>query len=54
MKNLLAAALLVCLMDACAVVPVGPPGPVYVAPRAVVSAPLVVVRPWYYRRWYGY
>jgi hypothetical protein len=54
MKKLLAGAVLVSLLGGCAVVPVGPPGAVYVAPRAFVPAPVVVVRPWYQRRWYGY
>ena len=54
MKNLLAVAALVSLLGGCAVVPVGPPGGVYFAPRVVVPVPLVVVRPWYYRRSNGY
>jgi hypothetical protein len=53
MKLALALAVLVTSLGGCAVVPVGPPGPGYVAPAVVVPAPVVVVRPWYYRRW-GY
>jgi hypothetical protein len=54
MKTLLTAAVLVSILGGCAVVPVGPPGGPYYGPRVVIPAPVVVVRPWYYRRWYGY
>ncbi|MEO8187793.1 MAG: hypothetical protein ABI580_10570 [Burkholderiaceae bacterium] len=54
MKNLLTVAALVSLVSGCAIVPVGPPGGAYFAPRVVVPVPAVVVRPWYYRRWHGY
>ncbi len=50
MKILFALALLALSLGGCAVVPVGPPV-AYVAPRAVVAAPIVVVRPWYRRIW---
>jgi hypothetical protein len=53
MKNVLTVAALASLLGGCVVAPVGPPGGVYVASRVVVPAPVVVVRPWYYRRWYG-
>ncbi len=53
MKALIAIASAAALLGACAVVPVGPPRAVYVAPapRVAVAAPVVVVRPWY-REWY--
>jgi hypothetical protein len=53
MKALIAIASAALSLGACAVVPVGPPGAVYVAPapRVAVAAPVVVVRPWY-RGWY--
>jgi hypothetical protein len=51
MKLALALAVLVATLSGCAIVPVGYPGPAYAA--VAVSVPLVVVRPWYYRRW-GY
>ena len=53
MKTLVAIASAALLLVGCAVVPVGPPGAVYVAPtpRVAVAPPVVVVRPWY-RGWY--
>jgi hypothetical protein len=53
MKLTLAFTVLVATLAGCAVVPIGPPGPGYSARALVVPAPIVVVRPGYYRRW-GY
>jgi hypothetical protein len=53
MKIALAIAVLVTTLGGCVVVPARYPGPGYAAPAVVVPAPVVVVRPWYYRRW-GY
>ena len=52
MKLALALAVLVTTLGGCVVVPARYPGPGYAAP-AVVVPPVVVARPWYYRRW-GY
>lgn len=54
MNKLLIVTVLLALLGGCAVVPVGPPGPGYYGPRVVVPVPTVVLRPWYYRRGYGY
>lgn len=54
MRILLAVTALACTLGGCAVVLVGPPEGAYYGPRVVVPAPLVVVRPWYYRPWHGY
>jgi hypothetical protein len=54
MRHLLVVSALVSLLGGCVVVPVGPPGGAYYGPRVVVPVPAVVVRPWYYRRGYGY
>src|ERR1700694_2271784 len=53
MKLALALAVLVAPLGGCVVVPARYPGPGYAAPAVVVPASVVVVRPWYYRRW-GY
>jgi hypothetical protein len=50
MKVLIAVALVASALGGCAVVPLAPPV-AYVAPRWIAVAPVVVVRPYYYRRW---
>lgn len=52
MKAMLPVVALASLLGGCVVVPVGPPGRVYLQPRVVVAPPPVVyVRPWNYRHW---
>jgi hypothetical protein len=51
MKLALALAILIVTLNGCVVVPVAPYRARYVAPGVVVPAPVIVVRPWYYRRW---
>lgn len=50
MKVLLTLALVVSTLGGCAIVPLAP-RVAYVAPRRIAVAPVVVVRPYYYRRW---
>lgn len=52
MKSLLAVGLASIVLAGCAIVPIAPRH-VYYAPRPVVVAPLVVVRPhgWWWRHW---
>lgn len=51
MKSALVVLLTSLSLWGCAVVPVAPPV-AYVAPREVVPAPVVVVRPWYRGWWW--
>lgn len=53
MKLPLTFALVAILLGGCVVVPIAPPG-AYVGRRAVVAAPVVVIRPYYYGRWRWY
>jgi hypothetical protein len=53
MKLPLALALVTTFLGGCAVVPVAPPV-AYAEPRAVVVAPAIVVRPFFYGRWRRY
>lgn len=53
MKLPLALALVTTFLGGCAVVPVAPPA-AYAGPRAVVVAPAIVVRPFFYERWRRY
>ncbi|MHB8493637.1 MAG: hypothetical protein ACYC9Z_10000 [Casimicrobiaceae bacterium] len=50
MKVLLTLAVVVSTLGGCAIVPLAP-RVAYVAPRRIAVAPVVVVRPYYYRRW---
>ena len=50
MKTLLTFALVVSTLGGCAIVPLAP-RVAYVAPRRIAIAPVVVVRPFYFRRW---
>lgn len=50
MKVLLTLALAVSTLGGCAIVPLAPPV-AYVAPGRIAVAPVVVVRPFYFRRW---
>lgn len=50
MKVVLTLALIVATLGGCAIVPLAPPV-AYVAPRRIAVAPVVVVRPFYFRRW---